>query len=106
MKIFFFHYVFPKRSVIYTKLLQNEDKTKRTVIFCKWEQLFFLQSKFIPLFKMLASVDRVLNVLFLEFESESYISSMDKPPFVTSLPRNMRRFISVTFSSSRAEEYF
>ena len=40
------------------------------------------------------------------FESESYISSMDKPPFVTSLPRNNRRFISVTFSSNRAGEYF
>ena len=46
----------------------------------------------------------VQNVLF--FENVSYISSMDKPPLVTSLPRNMRRFISVTFSSRRAGEYF
>ena len=44
--------------------------------------------------------------VFFEFEAESYISSMDKPTFMTSLPRNIRRFISVTFSSSRAGEYF
>lgn len=33
-----------------------------------------------------------------------YMSSMDKPPFVTSFPRNIRRFIWVTFSSSQAGE--
>ena len=41
---------------------------------------------------------------FFESEAGSYISSMDKPPFMTSLPRNMCRFISETFSSSRAGE--
>ena len=35
-----------------------------------------------------------------------YMSSMDKPPFVTSFTRNIRRFIWVTFSSSQAGEYF
>ena len=47
----------------------------------------------------------MLLTSFFEFEAESYISSMDKPPFVTSLPRNNRRFISVTFSSNQAGEY-
>ena len=33
-----------------------------------------------------------------------YMSSQNKPPFVTSFPRNIRRFIWVTFSSSQAGE--
>ena len=40
------------------------------------------------------------------FGLDYYMSSMDKPPFVTSLPRNMCRFISATFSSSQVGEYF
>ena len=35
-----------------------------------------------------------------------YMSSQNKPPFVTSFPRNIRRFIWVTSSSSQAGEYF